>query len=225
MNCKQTQTYMHSFQDKDLNDAESAAFQLHLNGCAECREIFHKEEEIIIALRTLPVPPPSKDFVTRSIAMARATHRKQRMKQTTPYWGGALAACLALLLLIYGPVHQVTPLDPSGSQQAINLKLDEQRLVQVIVNVPRDMLQADVVIELPPQVEVAGYPGLREIRWNTNLHKGKNLLRLPLIAKAEGSAELVTHVTHENKSKILSLVMNISQDGLSKSGHSTLTLV
>ena len=129
-----------------------------------------------------------------------------------------MAACLAFLLITAVPFTQTTPSSQPDSN-AINIKINEQRLVQVIVRVPRDLLQADIVIELPPQVEMQGFPGRREIRWHTDLRKGKNLLNLPLVAKSEGRAELITHINHANKSKMLSLVMTINKDKLTRNGH------
>lgn len=218
MNCIKIRKNLHNFQDKTLSDQDRVAFQLHLDHCPQCQEAMRQEDELLSGLRSLPVPQPSPDFVTRSFATARAKHRKQRIKQQSPYWGGALAACLALLLMIAGPFNHSMP-EGLSVRQEINLKIDEQRLVQVVVHVPREMLLADVVIELPSQVEVAGFPGLRELRWNTTLHKGKNLLTLPLIARAGGSVQLITHISHESKSKMLSFVMNISHDELSENGQ------
>lgn len=207
-----------------INDRPSSTgqrgleLQSHLDSCQQCRAEFQQEKELRLSLGSLPVPPPSEDFVKRAFSVARARHQRRRVKQAIPYWGGALAACLAIWLMVVGSFQQpTTPVEPS--QQAIAIRMNEQRLVQVIVNAPRDLAKADVVIELPPQIELAGFPGRREIRWNTNLKKGKNLLSLPLIAKSEGRAELITHINHDNKSKMLSLVMDISHDELTQTGQ------
>lgn len=212
---------MDDFLDRTLSTEKTFELQHHLHDCSLCSKKFRQESELLAALRALPVPPPSNDFVKRSCATARLRHKKQQVKKAIPLWGGAVAACFALWIILAGPFSQTTPPGQPPGHQAINIRINQQRLVQVIVDAPRDMLQADVVIELPPQVEVAGFPGLREIRWNTNLRKGKNLLSLPLIAKSEGIAELITHINHENKSKMLSLVMNISHDELTRKGHYT----
>ncbi|MBU0681875.1 MAG: zf-HC2 domain-containing protein [Proteobacteria bacterium] len=219
MNCQQALKNIDAFLGRSLNSMDVAAFKRHLASCPACQEKFHQEKELLAALRSLPVPPPSKDFVNRTFAMARSRHQKIRAKQTIPYWGGALAACLALWFMVVAPFSQISP-PGLPIQQAIKIQLNEQRLVQVVVDAPRDMLKADVVIDLPPQLELAGFPGQREIRWNTNLRKGKNLLNLPLIAKSEGIAELITHINHENKSKELSLVMDISHDELTQTERS-----
>ncbi len=218
MNCEQTLKNMADFVDSFLDSSEALELQRHLDSCPRCRQEFQKEQELLVTLRTLPVPPPSKDFVNRSFATVRARHQNQRVKQAMPYWGGAVAACLALWIMVAAPFNPITPAG-QPAHQAINIRINEHRLVQVVVNAPRDMLQADVVIELPPEVEMAGFPGRSEIRWNTNLRKGKNLLSLPLIAKSEGMAKLITHINHENKSKMLSLVMNISHDEMTRKGQ------
>ena len=220
MNCKQTRINKDDYLDRTLSTEEAHKVQQHLHECPECRADFQRDEEIMAALRELPVPPPSPDFVQRSFAKAKARHKKQQRKQAMPYLGGAIAACLAFWLIVATPVNQgVPPVKPTASSQAINIKINDERLVQVVVRAPRDLVAADVMIELPSQLEMAGFPGLKEIRWNTNLKKGKNLLSLPLVAKSEGTAELKTHITHENKSKILSLVMQVYNDELTQKGH------
>ncbi len=218
MNCEQTLIHIDNFFAETLSDEEKALTLNHLANCSSCAHEFRQEEELLKACRNLPVPPPSEDFVKRTLAKARIRHHKQQTRQLTPLAGLAIAACLALLLMVTAPFDkQSSPIAPQ--QQAINIKINEHRTIQVVVNVPRDIMQADVFIELPPQVELAGFPGHREIRWSTDLHKGRNLLNLPLVAKSTGNAKLVTHINHENKSKILSLVMNVSNDELTRRGH------
>ncbi|MEN8258404.1 MAG: zf-HC2 domain-containing protein [Thermodesulfobacteriota bacterium] len=220
MDCQQALINKDDYLDRTLSAGETLELQQHLFSCSECRNEFQRDEELLKALRRLPVPPPNPDFVKRSFATARARHKKQQIKKAMPYWGGAVAACLAFWLMVATPVNQTTPaVQPPSSSHAINIKIHEERLVQVVVRAPRDLFQADVVIELPTQLEMAGFPGQREIRWNTNLRKGKNLLNLPLVAKSRGTAELITHISHDNKSKMLSLVMTVYNDELTRKGH------
>lgn len=221
MNCHQAQIKKDDYLDRTLSAEQTLEIQQHLHNCPQCRADFQRDEEMLSALRTLPVPPPSPDFVTRCFANAKAQHKKQQLKQAMPYWGGAIAACLAFWLIVATPFNQGgdQPVMPTASSQAITIRINDQRLVQVVVRAPRDMQAADVMIELPAQLEMAGFPGQREIRWHADLKKGKNLLKLPLVAKSEGTAELITHITHENKSKILSLVMKVYNDELTQKGH------
>ncbi len=222
MNCQEARQNINDLEGNTLNRLETRELQAHLAGCGRCCQEYDQEKRLLAALRTLPVPPPSKDFVSRSFALARAGHQeKKRSRSAISLWGGAVAAGVALWLMVAGAPGPITPEDERPGRQTISLKINEQRLVQVMVNVPRDMLQAALVIELPPQLEVAGFPGRREIEWTTDLRKGRNLLNLPLIAKSGGMAELITHIHHENKSKMLSLVMQVFHDELTKRGQSS----
>ncbi|MDR9502249.1 MAG: zf-HC2 domain-containing protein [Desulfurivibrionaceae bacterium] len=220
MNCQEARPKIHGLADNTLNRRETRELQAHLDGCGRCGQEYAQEKRMLAALRNLPVPPPSKDFVRRSFARARARHEeKKRRRSTISLWGGAVAAGVALWLMVAGAPGPITPEHEQPGLQAISLKINEQRLVQVVVDAPRDMLQADLLIELPSQLEVAGFPGRREIEWTADLRKGRNLLNLPLIAKSGGMAELITHIHHENKSKMLSLVMHVFHDELTKRGQ------
>lgn len=220
MNCQEARQNINALAENSLTRRETRKLQAHLAGCGRCGQEYDQEKRLLAALRSLPVPPPSKDFVSRSFALARARHEeKKRRRSAISLWGGAVAVCLALWLMVAGGPGPITPEHERPGLQAISLKINEQRLVQVVVDAPRDMLQAALVIELPPQLEVAGFPGRREIEWTADLRKGRNLLNLPLIAKSGGMAELITHIHHENKSKMLSLVMHIFHDELTKTGQ------
>ncbi len=208
MNCTQALEYRDDYIDSYLSQEEKAAVREHLNNCPQCHEAFKRDEEMLHALRALPVPAPSPGFISHSIQHAQSAGRRRIPKSLAPLLSAAMAACLVLWL--------VTGLPRMSDQQAhelptaqVIIKIDEEKIVNVVVNAPRDLVDAHVTIELPEQLEMIGFPGKREIEWKTDLRKGKNLLSLPLVAKRTGNVELVARIDHENKSKLLKLAMKI----------------
>ena len=208
MNCKQALEYRDDYIDGFLSQDEKVAVREHLDNCRQCHAAFKRDEEMLQALRALPVPAPSPGFVSQSLQHARSAGKWRIPKSLAPLLSAAMAACLVLWLVSGLPRMSDHPAQELPSAQVI-IKIDEEKIVNVVVNAPRDLVDAHVTIELPEQLEMVGFPGKREIEWKTDLRKGKNLLSLPIIAKRTGNVELVARIDHENKSKLLKLAMKI----------------
>lgn len=213
MDCKQTLELRDDYLDGYLGERERLQIDRHLETCPRCRREFEQEREFRQTLRSMPVPPPTADFAERVFKEAKKGQEKSKFRVFTPYWGGAIAACLLLWLMI-GTIFEQQPQAPGTVPPVVSIRLHEEKVVKVMVNAPRDLRNADVVVRLPGNVEMVGFPGSNEIRWQTDLRKGKNLLRLPLVAKTAGQAELVTRISHENKSKLLKLEMKIDNNSV-----------
>ncbi|MFH1216874.1 MAG: hypothetical protein V1706_10285 [Pseudomonadota bacterium] len=211
MDCKKTIAQRDNFHDGYLSDKETDAIRIHITTCQSCRQAMQHDADLLQALRDLPVPPPRPDFAARALNAARATHNRRRVKKISAYWGTALAACLAVWIMVGQPDKTVLP-TPSSPSFSVTLKLHEQKTVNLVVNAPQDLMNADVTVQLPQQLVMVGFPENSEIKWTTNLRKGKNLLSLPLMAKGSGNVELVTRINHQNKSKILKVEMQIGDN-------------
>ena len=57
-------------------------------------------------------------------------------------------------------------------------------------------------------VNNAGYPGRHQLSWKTRLHKGQNVLELPVQALDEGRGELRTQLTYKDKVKTYQFVLD-----------------
>jgi hypothetical protein len=208
MNCKQALEYRDDYIDGFLSQDEKVAVREHLDNCRQCHAAFKRDEEMLQALRALPVPAPSPGFVSHSIQHAQSAGKWQMPKSLTPLLSAAMAACLVLWLVTGFPRMSEHTARELPTAQVI-IKINEEKIVNVVVNAPRDLLDAHVTIELPEQLEMVGFPGKREIEWKTDLRKGRNLLSLPIVAKRTGNVELVARIDHDNKSKLLKLAMQI----------------
>jgi hypothetical protein len=208
MNCRKALEYRDDYIDGYLSQEEKVAVREHLDSCQQCHDAFKRDEDMLQALRALPVPAPSPGFARRSLQHAQSSGRWQIQKSLAPLLSAAMAACLVLWLVTGLPRMSYHPAPELPTAQVI-IKINEQKIINVVVNAPRDLLDANVTIQLPEQVEMVGFPGKRKIEWKTDLRKGKNLLSLPIVAKSTGNVELVTRINHENKSKLLKLAMKI----------------
>jgi hypothetical protein len=69
---------------------------------------------------------------------------------------------------------------------------------------------ATLTVTLPAGVELAGFPGQREVSWETSLTAGRNLLPLKLIALTPVGGELLARLEHEDRERLFRLQVNIS---------------
>lgn len=208
MNCEKALEYRDDYLDGYLSQEEKLSVRKHLHSCRHCHAAFKRDEELLQALRDLPMPAPSPGFVDRAFQQAKMPVRGYIYRRLAPFLSAAIAACLIVWItagLQFNGDHRPT----AAQAPEVLIKINEQKIVNVVVNAPRDLHNAQVTIQLPRQVEMVGFPGSNEIEWKTDLRKGKNLLSLPLVAKSLGNVELVTRINHENKSKLLKLEMKI----------------
>jgi hypothetical protein len=219
MNCTDIQKGIDDFLDGELNPAQQAGFDAHLQDCASCRKQVAEERQRLVLLQSMPVPEPSPDFADRVIRAARQSEERRHSEEHLRHrrygfvagFGSALAAGFALWLVV-GVLPQ-TPESVSPSQLAVQqtvpgqqqvaqhqdqapgipeltIALHESRDVTLAFNSVKVLNGATISIELPENVAIVGYPGRRTLEWQTDLDAGKNILRLPVVATGIAGADM-----------------------------------
>lgn len=207
MNCDQFRRQLHDFLDGSLDAAEVEAVRAHAAHCSGCRCRLAEEAALRAALRALPVPAPRPGFAQqalRNATLPRGQHRQG-------FWlgfGSALAAGLAFWLLL-GTWVLESPVPAKDPLPEVAIVLDEVRNVNLVFNSPRDLDGATLSIDLPPGVELEGFPGERTIAWETALAKGANALSLPLRATSQAGGELVARLEHNGRQKTVRLQLAV----------------
>lgn len=193
MDCKQLQPCIDDFLDGILPAGEQRLAEQHLTGCADCRSQLNQIQELRLALRALPVPPPSPDFTKRVLGKARQARRRHQQLL------GGLATAMAASLVIWIGVALYQPVPNPSSINAIALGISETREVRLVFNAPENFSQVTLQLELSGDIELTGYTGRSEIAWQTSLKKGANTLVLPVTATGQGPAELIARIKHAGK--------------------------
>jgi hypothetical protein len=155
-----------------------------------------QDQEIQALLKDYPMPQATATFYDR--ALARATHegtRRQRKRWVMAGFASAVAAGLAFWLI--GGFFLATPILPDADPgiPGITMTLEEPRTVNLM---------------FPDGIELAGFPGQREITWQTSLSKGKNLLPLELIAVSPGGGEVLARLEHKDRDRTFRLRIDVS---------------
>lgn len=172
--------------------------------------INRQDQQILELLQDYPAPEPAAGFYDR--ALARATHegnRRQRNRWLMTGFGSAVAAGLVLWfvggLLLGSP--QVAA--PEAEIPGVTMTLAEPRTVNLVFASATALDAATLTVTLPEGIELAGFPGQREIAWETNLVAGKNLLPLKLIAVSASGGEVLAQLRHDDRNRTFRLRVNV----------------
>lgn len=168
------------------------------------------DRELLELLRDYPAPAPEDGFYAR--ALARATHvgsRRQRNRWLAAGFGSAVAAGLALWMV--GALFLAGPDAPDAGQPipGVTMALEEPRTVNLVFSAAEPLETATLTVTLPPGIELSGFPGQREITWETSLRPGKNVLPLTLIALGPAGGELLARLEHEDRNRTFRLRVDI----------------
>jgi len=170
-----------------------------------------QDQEIQALLKDYPMPEATTAFYDQ--ALVRATHegtRRQRNRWLMTGFGGALAAGLALWLI--GGFFLTTPNLPATDPiiPGITMTLEEPRTVNLVFASETALDSATLTVTLPDGIELAGFPGQREIAWQTSLREGKNFLPLELIAVTPTGGEVLARLEHEDRDRTFRLRVEVS---------------
>jgi len=110
-------------------------------------------------------------------------------------------------------VTKNTPIKSTDSDNPVmSIVLHQKQDIKLAFFSAEPLTGAKITIHLPENVALVGYPGRRELSWTTNLKKGDNLLRLPIIATQIARGDLVANIEYENKMKTLTLSLESFAD-------------
>ena len=153
-----------------------------------------QDQEIQALLRDYPMGEASAGFYDQ--ALVRATHegtRRQRNRWLLTGFGSAVAAGLALWMI--SVVFMATPELPSSEPAIPGVTM---------------VLAEPQTVRLPDGIELSGFPGQREVTWQTSLAEGKNLLPLKLIATSPLGGEVHATLVHNDRGRTFRLRVDVS---------------
>ena len=174
-------------------------------------DIDKQDQEVLELLKDYPMAEASTGFYDQ--ALARATHegtRRQRNRWLMTGFGAAVAA--GIVMWFVGGLLLTTPQVPGPATDipGIVMTLEEPRTVNLVFASTSALDNATLTVTLPDGVELAGFPGQREIAWETSLKEGKNLLPLELIALTPAGGEVLARLEHENRNRTFRLRIEVS---------------
>jgi len=166
------------------------------------------DPQIRALLKDYPMPQADAGFYDQ--AFARATLISSRRQWLMAGFGSAVAAGLAVWLI--GAQFMTVPNIPDvdSTIPGVTVVLEEPRTVNLVFSSATPLDSATLTVSLPDGIELAGFPGQREISWETSLKEGRNLLPLKLIALTPVGGELLARLEHDNRNRVFRLRVDVS---------------
>jgi len=94
-----------------------------------------------------------------------------------------------------------------------SIALNEQRDIKLAFFSSEDLKGATITLQMPEAIALVGFEGQRKLVWKTNLARGDNTLRLPIIATSVAAnapaGQLVAHIEYKGKVKTLKVNLAI----------------
>ena len=174
-----------------------------------------QDQEILELLKDYPMPEATAGYFDQ--ALVRATHegtRRQRNRWVVTGFGSAIAAGLAFWLIggffLAGPGLPSADSENLATIPGIAMTLEEPRTVNLIFSSAEKLDAATLTVTLPAGIEMSGFPGQREITWQTSLNAGRNLLPLTLIATSPLGGEVYATLQHDDRGRTFRLRVDVS---------------
>ena len=233
IHCTDLQNQMDDYCSGALSGELKADCEEHLASCSECSGVVDDHNHLLASLKAMPVIGPSRGFAERALRMAVDQGMDQgSVEQNVGHhhrrgfvvgFGSAAAAALALWVIV-GIFPQQTPPGVNGNSEMakaetktekgipeIAIALNEQRDIKLAFFSSEDLKGATITLQMPEAVALVGYEGQRELVWKTNLVKGDNLLRLPVVATGSMGGQLVAHIKYKGQMKTLKVNLAVGE--------------
>jgi len=186
MNCETVENFLSSAQQGDLELAPENLMLHHAKQCASCQQRIADTEHYLNKLEVLEGPELGEGGAQRilnrlNVEIERKSQAERR--SALPWWRNAFSLGFATACFLCASVLMLMSLNVAPKQAVpvahINRGVHEQN-ISLVIDVPRDMSQANLIIEFPADLRWRGLEDMEKIEWPVNLQKGENILELPV---------------------------------------------
>ena len=169
------------------------------------------DNELQDLLRDYPMPEAQAGFFDEAMVQAaQAGARRTRNRWLMTGFGSAIAAGLAIWILSGVFMSSPTLVAPDIEIPGVTIALEQQQTVNLVFASAAKLDSATLTVILPEGIELSGFPGQREISWETSLDAGKNRLPLKLIALTPTGGELLARLEHNDRDREFRLRVDVS---------------
>jgi hypothetical protein len=169
------------------------------------------DRELRDLLKDYPMPEATSAFYDDALVQAARTgSRRQRNRWMMTGFGSAIAAGFAIWIMS-GVLLNTPTLPQTGAPiPEVTIALEEPKTVNLVFASATALDSAVLTVVLPDGIELDGFPGQKEISWETSLAEGKNRLPLKLIALTPHGGELLARLKHNDRDREFRLRVDVS---------------
>jgi len=209
MDCTTFTALLDDYLDAGLDRGGREAAEAHVATCGACRERLAAARRVQTALAAYPVAGPRDGFADRVLAEAARPRRRRGAPRLIA--GGFVAAFAAsILTVIYtGLLVEAPRTEIAAGLPMVSMTLDERRTVNLVFASTTALEDVSLRIDLPEGIELAGHAGSRQVRWQTELVPGRNVLPLELVALEPVSGQLVAELGHGEQRKVFRVFVSV----------------
>ncbi|MEX0959227.1 MAG: zf-HC2 domain-containing protein [Burkholderiales bacterium] len=209
MKCTEAIERLEDHLDRLLPLPEADALERHVALCENCRRALQAERDFRTLLHAQPVPAPRAGFAARVLARARASEAAPRRVSFAAGFTSAAALALLAWFLVVPMQSTVAPDAPAPAVPEVRMALNEVKSVHLVFQVPDEIADSTMSLQLPEHVELRGYPGRRALTWHTALKSGANSLSLPIVAQQAASGDLEVRISYGTKQQVFHVRLNV----------------
>lgn len=187
MNCEVFDSHLNAYVRGQLGVNTHIAMRDHAVSCPHCSDLAEERKAYLATLNSVTVPNLTSAKSDRLIANA-----KQRGRSTTDRYGfvKGFAAASILAVAVFLGVSQLNHNDvasesfvTAGLATPSHLDDLDAREITLIIHSPSQMESAQLVIQLPVDIAIAGEEHLSEVEYIVDLHAGENRIVLPIVSE------------------------------------------
>ncbi|MDK9558567.1 zf-HC2 domain-containing protein [Marinobacter sp. M216] len=205
MNCIEFRKDVDAWAAGEVSETTEVAMREHVKSCEACSVALATATYIVQQVAADRAPEPDPDFESRILGRAMATDQQTPKRHwTTSVWSGAVAAALVVGVFIGTQFNQAPQpgAELAGTAEPSAVTADPtQKTVRLAFTSTEALEDVTLTLELPPNMELAPFPGRHRVSWKVNLKPGDNLLALPVNILFPGEGTLVAHLGEGTKRK------------------------
>ena len=177
----------------------------------QTNDINRQDQEILELLKDYPMPDAAAGFYDQALLnAAQRGARRQRNRWLLTGFGSAVAASVAVWIVAGMLLGSPDAPAPQAQMANVTMALEEPRTINFVFESTEALDGATLTVSLPDGIELQGFPGQREITWETSLTQGKNLLPLTLVALTPAGGELLARLEHDNRGRTFRLRLDVN---------------
>lgn len=203
MTCDHLQTLIEDYINQQLDNKERAMLEEHFSYCESCQITKASSLEYRKKLQAFRAPELAPSSAAKLLRHARAINERQQQATSSFIYGFIAASVLAVAVLVGTRIF--TDAQPTD----IVSVFDWEKEISLVINVPNDMNDAKLILNLPPDISIQGLEHLSTVEWMLNLKKGSNTITLPIqvepYANYAEDVRLAASLIYKNNKKDFSL--------------------